>query len=197
MIFAKPLAELISEFEQLPGIGPKSAQRLAFYVLKMPYDDVRKFSEVLLTAKSQLKYCKLCQNISDSDHCEICLDSRRNHSILCIVADPRDVIAVERTQIYKGLYHVLHGLLDPMSGIRPDQLKIKELLSRINDEIQEVILATNPTIEGDATALYLANLLKPLGKKTTRIAYGMPVGGELDYTDSASILNSIEYRREI
>ena len=197
MIFAKPLAELISEFEQLPGIGPKSAQRLAFYVLKMPYDDVRKFSEVLLTAKSQLKYCKLCQNISDSDHCEICLDSRRNHSIFCIVADPRDVIAVERTQIYKGLYHVLHGLLDPMSGIGPDQLKIKELLSRINDEIQEVILATNPTIEGDATALYLANLLKPLGKKTTRIAYGMPVGGELDYTDSASILNSIEYRREI
>ncbi len=197
MIFAKPLAELISEFEQLPGIGPKSAQRLAFYILKMPYDDVRKFSEVLLTAKSQLKYCKLCQNISDSDHCEICLDSRRNHSILCIVADPRDVIAVERTQIYKGLYHVLHGLLDPMSGIGPDQLKIKELLSRINDEIQEVILATNPTIEGDATALYLANLLKPLGKKTTRIAYGMPVGGELDYTDSASILNSIEYRREI
>jgi len=197
MIFAKPLAELISEFEQLPGIGPKSAQRLAFYILKMPYDDVRKFSEVLLTAKSQLKYCKLCQNISDSDHCEICLDSRRNHSILCIVAAPRDVIAVERTQIYKGLYHVLHGLLDPMSGIGPDQLKIKELLSRINDEIQEVILATNPTIEGDATALYLANLLKPLGKKTTRIAYGMPVGGELDYTDSASILNSIEYRREI
>lgn len=197
MIFAKPLAELISEFEQLPGIGPKSAQRLAFYILKMPYDDVRKFSEVLLTAKSQLKYCKLCQNISDSDHCEICLDSRRNHSILCIVADPRDVIAVERTQIYKGLYHVLHGLLDPMSGIGPDQLKIKELLSRINNEIQEVILATNPTIEGDATALYLANLLKPLGKKTTRIAYGMPVGGELDYTDSASILNSIEYRREI
>jgi recombination protein RecR len=197
MIFAKPLAELISEFEQLPGIGPKSAQRLAFYVLKMPYDDVRKFSEVLLNAKSQLKYCKLCQNISDSDFCGICEDPRRHPSMICVVADPRDVIAVERTQAYKGFYHVLHGLLDPMSGMGPDRLKIKELLSRINDPVEEIVLATNPTIEGDATALYLANLIKPLGKKTTRIAYGMPVGGELDYTDSASILNSIEYRREI
>jgi recombination protein RecR len=200
MLFAKPLTDLVTQLEHLPGIGPKSAQRLAFHVLKMPQEDVRRLSAALINAREKLRFCRVCQNFSDSELCPICQDSRRDPTKLCIVAEPRDIAAIERAQAYKGLYHVLHGLLDPMRGIGPEQLKVRELLDRLRDtdqpSIEEVVLATNPTLEGDSTALYLAKLIKPLEIKVTRLAYGMPVGGELDYADNATLLSALEYRRE-
>ncbi len=197
MDYARPLAELIAHFERLPGVGPKSAQRLAFHVLRMPADDVRRFADAMAEARNRLRLCIQCQNISESEKCPICQDPRRSAAQICVVGDPRDISAIERINEYRGLYHVLHGLLNPIDGIGPEQLKIKELLGRLSDGVEEVIVATNPTIEGDATALYLAKLIKPLGVKITRLAHGMPVGGELDFADTATLLSAMEYRREI
>jgi len=196
LLFAKPLGDLIAQLEKLPGIGPKSAQRLAFHLVRQPDDDVRILSEALMRAKLAIRLCERCQNISESSICEVCADSRRDGTTICVVADPKDVAAVERINEYRGLYHVLHGLMSPMDGIGPEDLKVRELIARLG-EVTEVIVATNPTIEGDATALYLAKLLKPSGVKVTRLAHGMPVGGELDYADSATLHSALEYRREL
>ena len=197
MLFARPLAELIAEFERLPGVGPKSAQRLAYHVLRMPAHDVKRLADALINAKAQLQLCQVCQNVSAEAVCEICSDPRRDTSVICVVAEPRDVASIERLNEYRGLYHVLHGLLSPMDGVGPEELKMRELIERLRGEVHELIIATNPTIEGDATALYLAKLIKPIGVKVTRLAHGMPVGGELDYADSATLLSAIEYRREM
>lgn len=198
MLFAKPLGELIAELEKLPGVGPKSAQRLAYHLLRVPDHEAAKLSSAIVNAKEKLRFCVRCQNISETDECEICRDVRREKTIVCVVGEPRDIVAIERINDYKGQYHVLHGLISPVDNIFPEQLRIRELLERFHHEpIEEVIVATNPTIEGDSTALYLAKLLKPVGLKVTRIAHGMPVGGELDYADSATLLSAIEYRREM
>lgn len=197
MLFAKPLAHLIAELEKLPGIGPKSAQRLAFHILRLPVDDVRRLSESLREAREKLRFCEVCQNVSEAEVCEICSDPRRDTHVICVVAEPRDIAAVERINQFKGRYHVLHGLLSPMDGIGPEQLKIRELILRLREGVDEVILATNPTVEGDTTALYLAKLIKPLDIRVTQLAHGMPVGGELDYADSATLLSALEYRREM
>jgi len=197
MLFAKPLAELISQLERLPGVGPKSAQRLAYHVIRMPSDDVRRLADALVKARELLRLCEICQNISEGKNCEICSSLRRDPHQICVVSEPRDIAAMERIHEYKGLYHVLHGVLSPMDGVGPEQLKVRELIARLRDEITEVIVATNPTVEGDTTALYLAKLIKPLGVKVTRLAHGMPMGGELDYADSATLLSALEYRREL
>jgi recombination protein RecR len=197
MLFARPLAELIAQFEKLPGVGPKSAQRLAYHVLRMPEDDVRRLAESLRNARTSLRFCDVCQNVSESEVCEICSDPRRDAALVCVVAEPRDIAAVERINEYRGLYHVLHGLLSPMDNVGPEDIKVRELVARMDQDVREVIVATNPTVEGDATALYLAKLIKPLGVRVTRLAHGMPVGGELDYADSATLLSALEYRREI
>lgn len=197
MLFAKPLAELIAQLERLPGVGSKSAQRLAYHVLRMPSDDVRLLSVALVKARESLQLCELCQNISEGERCEICSNPRRDLTQICVVEEPRDIAAMERINEFKGLYHVLHGVLSPMAGIGPEQLKVRELVSRLREEVTEVIVATNPTVEGDTTALYLARLVKPLGIKVTRLAHGMPIGGELDYADSATLLSALEYRREL
>lgn len=197
MQYARPLAELIAQLERLPGIGLKSAQRMAFHVLRMPDDDVRRLADALVTAKRSIRLCSVCQNVSEGERCEICLDPRRRGSSICVVAEPKDVPAMERLNEYRGHYHVLHGLLDPLSGVGPEQLKVRELLGRLSEGVEEVIVATNPTVEGDSTAFYLARLIKPLGVRVTRLAHGMPVGGELDYADSATLLSALEYRREL
>lgn len=196
--YAKPLARLVGEFEKLPGIGPKSAQRLAFYVLKLSQDEAKTLSDAILEVKARIQYCTVCSNFTDRPVCEICSDPRRNDQTLCVVADPRDLIAMEKTGEFRGRYHVLGGVLAPMEGVGPDQLKIRELLARVaGGNITEIVLATNPTVEGDATALYLAGLLKPLGMKVTRIAHGLPVGGDLDYADQATLIQALEGRREL
>jgi recombination protein RecR len=197
MLFARPLAELIAELEKLPGVGPKSAQRLAYHILRVPTAEAMRLAEAIQVAKAQLGFCTVCQNISADSVCEICSEHRRDPSLLCVVAEPRDIVALERLNEFRGRYHVLHGLMNPMDGIGPDQLRIRELLARLQPPVEEVILATNPTIEGDATALYLAKLIKPLDIRVSRIAFGMPVGGELDYADSATLLSALEYRREL
>jgi len=198
MLFARPLAELIAELEKLPGVGPKSAQRLAYHLLRVTDHEANRLADAIRNAKLKLRFCEQCQNISEHAVCEICQEPRRDRSLICVVAEPRDIAALERIHEYKGRYHVLHGLLSPMDGVGPDQLRVKELLGRLtSSEVVEIILATNPTIEGDATALYLARLLKPMGLKVTRLAHGMPVGGELDYADSATLLSALEYRREV
>ena len=197
MSFARPLADLIAQFERLPGVGPKSAQRLAFHVLRMPLDDVRRLASSLQLAREKMRLCEVCQNVSEDETCEICRDSKRSETTICVVSEARDIAAMERLKEFKGRYHVLHGLLNPIEGIGPEQLKVRELITRLNDPVEEVIIATNPTIEGDTTALYLARLIKPLGVKVTRLAHGMPVGGELDYADTATLLSALEYRREL
>ncbi len=197
MLFAKPLGDLIAQLEKLPGVGPKSAQRLAFHLIRQPEEDIRRLSDALMRAKQSLQLCDTCQNVSEFGRCSLCGDSRRDAHTICVVAEPRDVAAVERINEYRGVYHVLHGLMSPMDGIGPEHLKVRELLARCQGEILEVIIATNPTIEGDATALYLAKLLKPAGVRVTRLAYGMPVGGELDYADAATLHSALEYRRDL
>lgn len=196
MLFAKPLAELIAELERLPGVGPKSAQRLAYHLLRVPEAEARRLSEAITKAKSALRFCSHCQNVSEADVCEICSSHRRDTTVICVVAEPRDIVAIERLNEFRGLYHVLHGQLNPMDGVGPEHLRIKELLARL-EGVAEIIVATNPTAEGDATALYLARLIKPLEIKVTRLAHGMPVGGELDYADSATLLSAINFRREM
>jgi recombination protein RecR len=198
LLFARPLAELIAELERLPGVGPKSAQRLAYHLLRVSDGEANRLADAIRNAKVRLRFCISCQNISELEMCEICADPRRDDTYLAVVAEPKDIAALERIHEYKGRYHVLHGLLNPMDGIGPESLRIKELLGRLSDDrIKEVIVATNPTIEGDATSLYLAKLLKPTGLLVTRLAHGMPVGGELDYADSATLLSALEYRRAL
>ncbi len=193
-----PLTRLVEQFERLPGIGRKTAQRLAFFVLSLPKEEAKKFSDAILEAHEKIKRCKICQNLTDSEICSICSDETRDHSIICVVEDPRDVIAFERTREYHGLYHVLHGLISPMDGIGPDQIYVKELLARLGDDtVKEVIMATNPTVEGEATAMYLSRIVKPLGIKVTRLAYGIPVGGNLEYADEVTLYRALEGRNEI
>ncbi len=193
-----PLVRLAEHFERLPGIGKKSAQRLAFHVLNMPKDRAEDFARCILEAREKIHRCACCQNLTDQPLCEICADPKRDSSVICVVEDPQDVLAFERTKEYHGKYHVLHGLISPMAGIGPEQLYLKELLARIPKEgVQEVIMATNPTVEGEATAMYLAKLLKPLGVKTTRLAYGIPVGGNLEYADEVTLYRALSGRSEI
>ena len=193
-----PLERLTEQLERLPGIGRKSAARLAFHLLYMPDKDAKAFIEALTDARDKIHECPVCCNLTDSATCPLCEDQRRDHTTVCVVEDPRDVIAIERTGEYSGLYHVLHGTISPMDGRGPDQLRVKELLRRLEDEtVQEVIMATNPTVEGDYTALYLSRLLKPLGIKVTRLAYGIPVGGDLEYADEITLSRSLEGRNEL
>lgn len=196
--YATPVAKLVEEFEKLPGIGHKTAQRLAFHVLGLSEDKVENLANAIREAKLKTKYCSICSNLTDTDPCGICSGPARDKSLICVVQDPRDVVAMERTREFKGHYHVLHGAISPMEGIGPEDIRIKELLMRMREGgIEEVILATNPNIEGEATAMYISKLLKPLGVKTTRIAHGIPVGGDLEYADEVTLAKSLEGRREI
>ncbi|NLW23145.1 MAG: recombination protein RecR [Tissierellia bacterium] len=196
--YALPIANLIEQFSKLPGIGKKTAQRLAFYILEMEPLEAEKLAAAITNAKEKVHLCSKCCNLTDKELCNICSDDRRDESIICVVEGAKDIIAMERTREYKGLYHVLHGVISPMANIGPDEIKIKELLNRIQDDgVKEVILATNPTVEGEATALYIAKLLKPFGVKTTRIAHGIPVGGDLDYLDEITLSKALENRREL
>lgn len=193
-----PLERLTEQLERLPGIGRKSAARLAFHLLYMPDKDAKTFIEALTEARDKIHECPVCCNLTDSVTCPICGDNRRDRTTICVVEDPRDVLAIERTGEYDGLYHVLHGTISPMDGRGPDQLRVKELLHRLEDEtVQEVIMAQNPTVEGDYTALYLSRLLKPLNVKVTRLAYGIPVGGDLEYADEITLSRSLEGRNEL
>lgn len=196
--YSPPVARLVEEFEKLPGIGHKTAQRLAFHVLNLPLEKVEGLAGAIIQAKQKTRYCSVCSNLTEEDPCSLCGSSVRDKSTICVVEDPRDVVAMERTKEFKGLYHVLHGAISPMEGIGPDDIKIRELLNRVNDGgIKEVILATNPKIEGEATAMYISKLLKPLGIKATRIAHGIPVGGDLEYADEVTLAKALEGRREI
>lgn len=198
MEYAKPLARLVSEFEKLPGIGPKSAQRLAFHILRMSEENAQALASAVVEVKRSIKLCPICYNYTDQDRCAICSDARRDKSLLCVVAEPRDVVAMEKTNEFRGAYHVLGGVISPMDGIGPEMLKIRELVNRVNEGgVREVVLATNPTIEGDTTSMYIAGLLKPLGVRVTRIAHGMPVGGDMDYADQATLIQALQWRREI
>ena len=193
-----PLNELVSQFERLPGIGKKTAQRLAFSILEQPPERAKKFAEALVNAREKIHFCKACQALTDTELCQICSDTMRDKSVICVVEDPKDVMAFERTREYKGLYHVLHGAISPLDGITPDRLKIKELMARLSDEgVKEIIMATNPTVEGEATASYISRLVKPLGIKVTRLAYGIPVGGDLEYADEFTLARALEGRNEI
>ncbi|MCX7984192.1 MAG: recombination mediator RecR [Bacteroidetes bacterium] len=196
MVFtATSLEELAEHFAQLPGIGRKTAHRLALYILKMPHEEVSALANALLTVKEKVRYCSLCANITENDPCIICSDPKRDHSLICVVEEPNDVLAIEKTNEYHGLYHVLGGVLSPLDGIGPEELKIKELLHRVSTtHIDEVILALNPNVEGEATTLYLAKLLKPFGMKVTRIARGLPVGADLEFADEATVTRALEGR---
>lgn len=198
-LYTRPLAALIDELQKLPGIGPKSAQRLAFHLLKQPTASVNALAKALVEAKEQIKFCSVCANLSADDPCDLCRNPARDRSQICVIAEARDLVALERTKEYKGLYHVLQGLISPMDGIGPEQLKVKELLARLSgpEAVTEIILAINPSVEGEATCLYLSKLLKPAGIKTTRIAFGLPIGGDLEYADELTLAKALEGRREI
>ncbi len=197
-MYSPSIEKLIQSFEKLPSIGNKTAARLAFYMLNASEEETNEFVSSIINAKKNLKYCSKCYNISDTDPCPICGNPKRDPSVICVVEDVRDIIAMEKTHEFKGVYHVLHGSISPMNGIGPDDIKIKELLSRLMDgSVKEVILATNPRVEGEATAMYLSKLIKPLGIKVTRIAHGIPVGGDLEYTDEITLTKALEGRREL
>lgn len=196
--FAEPLARLIQEFTRLPGIGRKSAQRLAFHVLRSSADDAELLRQAILDVKEKLTLCRICNNISDSELCNFCSDPTRDAASICVVEEPHNILPIESTRTFRGLYHVLHGSISPLKGIGPDQLKIKSLLSRLEGgEVEELILATNPTVEGEATAVYLSRLLKPMGIRCTRIAMGIPVGSDLEYADEVTMSKSLENRRDM
>jgi len=197
MSLPDPILRLIEELQRLPGIGPKGAQRLAFHILKTPREQTDRLADALREVKERVTYCSVCNNITDADPCAYCSNVERNHHVICVVEEPQNVGAVERTREFKGVYHVLMGALSPLQGIGPDDLKIKGLLSRIGDGVTEVILATNPNVEGEATAIYLARLLKPLGVRVTRIAMGVPVGSDLEYADEVTMHKAMEGRREV
>ena len=196
--FTPAFEKLVEMFRLLPGVGYKSAVRMAFCVLDMPADKARDFAEAILAAKEKIGHCRICQDISETDVCPICSDPARDHSVICVVESSRDVVAIEKIHEYRGLFHVLGGLMNPMEGIGPEQLRIKELLARLPDgKVKEVIVATNPSIEGEATAMYLAKLLKPFGVSVTRLAYGLPAGAELEYADELTLFKALEGRRVI
>ena len=196
--YPEPVARLIDALQRLPGIGPKTAQRLTFYLLKRSTDEVRELGDALRAMKEKITYCRLCFNVTDDDPCRICTDPRRDPNVICVVEEPNDLLAMERTGEYRGLYHVLLGALSPLDGVGPDDLKIRELLARLEGkDTAEVILATNPNVEGEATALYLAKLLRPLAVRITRIARGLPVGGDLEYADQVTLSKALEGRREM
>lgn len=192
------LNELINQFSRLPGIGKKTAQRLAFNILEQPPERAKQFAEALVTAREKIHFCKTCQSLTDLEECTICSDEHRDKSIICVVEDPKDVMAFERTREFSGVYHVLHGVISPLDGVGPDDLKIKELMARLSDgTVKELIMATNPTVEGEATASYISRLVKPMGVKVTRLAYGVPVGADLQYADEYTLARALEGRNEI
>ena len=195
--YGNPINTLIEQLSRLPGIGGKSAQRLAFHIINMPKEDAKTLAEAILNAKDEIKYCSVCCNLTDSDPCSICGNPKRDNSLIMVVEDPRNMAAYEKTGEYKGLYHILHGVISPLKDIGPEDIKIKELLLRIDDNIKEVILATNPTVEGEATAMYISRLLKPMGVKVSRIAHGVPVGSDLEYVDEVTLSRALEGRREM
>ena len=196
--FPAALERLSEQFARLPGIGSKTAQRLAFQVLSMPQEQAQEFADAIRAAKRSIHTCPVCQNLTDEEMCPICADETRDHSTICVVAEPRDVIAMERSREYTGVYHVLHGVISPLNHVGPDDIRIRELLARLQDgSVQEVIMATNPDTEGEATAMYLSRLLRPIGVKVTRLAYGIPVGSQLEYADEVTLLRALEGRREM
>ena len=193
-----PLTELVNQFERLPGIGKKTAQRLAYSILEQPPERAKKFAEALINAREKIHFCKCCQALTDLELCQISDDPARDKSVICVVEEPRDVMAFERTREYHGVYHVLHGVISPLDGIGPEQLRIKELMARLaSGEVNEIIMATNPTVEGEATASYISRMVKPMGVKVTRLAYGIPVGGDLEYADEFTLARALEGRNEI
>lgn len=193
-----PLANLIEQFERLPGIGHKSAQKLAFHILSMTDEEAKRFADTIMQAHEKIHHCKTCCDLTDGDYCNICLDSQRDRSIICVVENSKDVIAIERTHEYNGLYHVLQGAISPMNGIGPDEITVKELINRLSDDkIEEIIMATNPTVEGEATAMYISRLIKPMGIKVSRLAYGVPVGADLEYADEITLSRAIEGRQTL
>ena len=196
--FPAALERLSEQFARLPGIGSKTAQRLAFQVLSMPQEQAQEFADAILDAKRSIHTCPVCQNLTDEEMCPICADETRDHSTICVVAEPRDVIAMERSREYTGVYHVLHGVISPLNHVGPDDIRIRELLARLQDgSVQEVIMATNPDTEGEATAMYLSRLLRPMGLRVTRLAYGIPVGSQLEYADEVTLVRALEGRREM
>lgn len=197
-MYPESIARLIAAFQKLPGIGPKTAQRLALFVLSLPREEVVTIARALVEAKDKTRYCKLCGNFSNEELCIVCRDSRRDRSVICVVENAKDILALERMREYKGVYHVLGGAISPIDGVGPEQLRIKELLQRLQDgQAREIILATNPNVEGEATALYLSRLLKPQGLRVTRLAHGLPVGGDLEYADEVTLLRALEGRRDL
>lgn len=193
-----PLNELISQFERLPGIGKKTAQRLAYSILEQPPERAERFAEALVNARKKIHFCKVCQSFTDLEVCSICDDIKRDKSVICVVAEPKDVMAIEKTREFGGVYHVLHGVISPLDGITPDSLRLKELMARLSDgTVKEIIMATNPTVEGEATASYISRLVKPMGIKVTRLAYGIPVGADLEYADEFTLARALEGRNEI
>lgn len=196
--YAKPLNKLINELSRLPGIGGKTAQRLAFHILSMDEREAFELADAIRNAKESMTYCSVCGNLTDTDPCAICSDNNRDKSVICVVESPKDVVAMEKIREYRGYYHVLHGAISPMDGIGPDDINLKSLIMRLQDEaVQELIIATNPNIEGEATAMYIARLIKPSGIKVSRIAHGIPVGGDLEYADEVTLLKAVEGRREL
>lgn len=194
----EPIQRLVNQLSKLPGVGQKTAQRLAYYIISLPEEQVRELATAIFNGKKQVHFCPVCGNYTDKDPCALCSDTARDPSILCVVRDPRDVAAMERMRDYRGQYHVLHGVISPMDGVGPDDIRIRELMARLaSGQIKEVVLATNPDIEGEATASYIARLIKPLGVRVTRIAHGVPVGGDLEYTDEVTLSKAFEGRREI
>ena len=192
------VARLIDQFHKLPGIGPKMAQRLTYYLVRRPPEEAKDLADALVAMKEQTTYCSQCQNIAHTDPCALCMDPARDTARICVVQEPMDVLALERTGVYKGLYHVLHGVIDPMSNVGPDDLRIRELLARLTARtVQEVVLATNPTVEGETTALYIQRLVQPLGPRVTRLARGLPVGGDLEYADELTLARALEARQEL
>ena len=192
------IARLVNQLSKLPGVGRKTAQRLAYHIIALPEDQVRELAVAIFNGKKQIHFCPICGNYTDTDPCPICADSSRRRDIVCVVRDPRDVNALERMREYDGLYHVLHGVISPMDGVGPDDIRIRELMTRLaSGEIREVVLATNPDVEGEATAAYISRLIKPMGVKVTRIAHGVPIGGELEYTDEVTLLRAFEGRTEL
>lgn len=193
--FIEPIGRLINQFSKLPGVGKKTAQRYAYRIIDMSPDEARQFAECILDCKQKVRYCKVCGNFSEEETCEIC--KRRDSSVICVVKEPKDVIALEKLREYKGVYHVLHGVISPMDGIGPNDIRVKELLERVGGGVTEVIIATNPDVEGDATAMYIAKLLKPLGVTVTRLAHGIPIGGEIEYTDEVTLSRAFIERKQI
>ena len=196
-LYADSVARLIEQFEKLPGIGHKSAQRVAFHLLNQNPSVVEQFAATLVEARKSLKFCSVCQNMSDKDVCDICGNPARDKSVICVVEDPRDVVAMERSMEFRGLYHVLHGVISPSRGIDPDDIRLKELVARMAEDVEEVIVATNPTVEGETTAMYISKLLSPLGVNVTRIAHGLPVGGDIEYADEITLAKALQGRTKI